>query len=349
MAVYGAIIPGSERLARIPVLSREAKLRLRWFNYWQSHNHNVSLTCRYFGISRRTFYYWKPHYEAKGAAGLENRPKRPKKIAKPKWDCDLLLKVLELRELYPRWGKEKLARLEGLKGKVSVSTVGRMLKHLKETGRLKEPMVRAISAKKRHKRRYARRKPEDYEVKEPGDLVEVDTLDVRPLPGVVLKQFSGRDVVSRWDVVETHRRATATSASLYLDTLEARMPFRIKAIQVDGGSEFYAQFERECEKRQIRLFELPPRSPKLNGHVERAQRTHTEEFYEVWADRLDWTVEGLNEQLRKWERIYNEVRPHQALGYLTPAEWLRQHEAERRKENEPHGGYPHGPPSVWPS
>ena len=29
------------------------------------------------------------------------------------------------------------------------------------------------------------------------------------------------------------------------------------------------------------LFVLPPRSPKLNGHVERAQRTHKEEFYEV--------------------------------------------------------------------
>ncbi|MCD6453191.1 MAG: hypothetical protein J7K77_02775 [Dehalococcoidales bacterium] len=40
-------------------------------------------------------------------------------------------------------------------------------------------------------------------------------------------------------------------------------------------------FEEECQRRGIKLFVLPPRSPKLNGHVERAQRTHTEEFYEV--------------------------------------------------------------------
>jgi transposase InsO family protein len=66
---------------------------------------------------------------------------------------------------------------------------------------------------------------------------------------------------------------------------------------------------------------LPPRSPKLNGHVERAQRTHTEEFYEV--TELEWTVPAVNRQLREWERIYNTIRPHQALGYRTPREFLR--------------------------
>jgi len=58
------------------------------------------------------------------------------------------------------------------------------------------------------------------------------------------------------------------------------MPFAIKAIQVDGGSGFQDAFERECQKKGIKLFVLPPRSSKLNGHVERAQRVHTEEFLE---------------------------------------------------------------------
>ena len=56
------------------------------------------------------------------------------------------------------------------------------------------------------------------------------------------------------------------------------MPFAVKAVQVDGGSEFMAQFEEACRQRGIRLFVLPPRPPKLNGHVERAQRTHKDEF-----------------------------------------------------------------------
>jgi len=53
-------------------------------------------------------------------------------------------------------------------------------------------------------------------------------------------------------------------------------------MMVDGGSEFYLHFEEECQRRKIRLFVLPPKSPKLNGCVERARRTHTEEFYEVY-------------------------------------------------------------------
>jgi len=43
------------------------------------------------------------------------------------------------------------------------------------------------------------------------------------------------------------------------------MPFTIRAIQVDGDSEFEAVFEEECLRRDIKLFVLPPRSPKLNG------------------------------------------------------------------------------------
>lgn len=68
------------------------------------------------------------------------------------------------------------------------------------------------------------------------------------------------------------------------------------------------------------LFELPPRSPKLNGRVERANRTHTEEFYEVYE--LPWTVASLNVRLREWEQVYNHIRPHWALDYLTPAQVL---------------------------
>src|SRR6516164_9619385 len=52
------------------------------------------------------------------------------------------------------------------------------------------------------------------------------------------------------------------------------MPFPIRALQVDGGSEFAAEFEQACQQRGLYLFVLPPRSPKLNGAVERANRTH---------------------------------------------------------------------------
>ena len=143
---------------------------------------------------------------------------------------------------------------------------------------------------------------------------------MRPLRGMVLKHFTARDVVSRWDVVEAHTRATANTSATFLNAVLDRMPFPVHAIQVDGGSEFQAGFEEACREQGIRLFVLPPRSPKLNGCVERAQRTHTEEFYEVNDFSLE--MAPLNRELLAWERIYNTVRPHQALGYLTPHQFV---------------------------
>ena len=108
------------------------------------------------------------------------------------------------------------------------------------------------------------------------------------------------------------------------------MPFPVRALQVDGGSEFEAIFEEECQRRGIKLFILPPRSPKLNSGVERAHRTHTEEFYEVTESSFD--IPELRGELLEWEKIYNTVRPHQALGYLTPVKFLEHWRQSQRKE-----------------
>jgi putative transposase len=326
MSVYGSIVPGVGRLAKLLVeLSKEARRRLKWFDYYYSHGCNARLTCRHFDISPQTFYRWKRRYDPHHLKSLENRSCRPKRARRPTWSPELVEAVLKLREQYPRWGKDKLVILVGEQGfATSTSTVGRILRWLKDRGVLREPLRMARAVRKRGpKRPYAARKPRGYKAKEPGDIVEVDTLDIRPLPGVILKQFTARDIVSRWDTLEVHSRATANIAAGFLDSLEARMPFPIRAIQVDGGSEFMAQFEEECQQRKILLFVLPPRSPKLNGHVERANRTHSEEFYEVVDS--DFTVADLIPKLLGWEQIYNTVRPHQALGYLTPLQFLQQY------------------------
>ncbi|MGB6872678.1 MAG: integrase core domain-containing protein, partial [Dehalococcoidia bacterium] len=271
-------------------------------------------------------------YDPRHVESLEDHSHRPRHVRQPIYPVKLAEAVLKLREEYPRWGKDKLVillRREGFAS--SASTVGRILKKLKERGVLKESLPNHISARKSQRQRpYAVRKPKDYVAKEPGDIVEVDTLDVRPLPGMILKHFTARDIISRWDVLEAHTRASSNTASGFIDTLLTRMPFPIKAIQVDGGSEFQDAFERECQRRGIKLFVLPPRSPKLNGHVERAQRTHTEEFYEVTD--ANFNIPELNQALLKWENVYNTIRPHQALGYLTPQEFLKHNQQNQRKE-----------------
>jgi len=332
MRIVSGIAPGTIKLAkRTADLSKEAQRRVKWFDYYYSHGENARLTCRYFGISPQTFYRWKRRYDPQRLKTLEDHSRRPKHMHQPTASPELIEAVLKLREEYPRWGKDKIVVLLKEQGfRVSTSMVGRIIRRLKDRGVLKEPVRNHISASKRLlERPYAIRKPKDYEVVKPGDLIQLDTLDVRPLPGIVLKHFTARDIVSRWDVIEVYSRATASTAAHFLDKLERSVPFGLEAIQVDGGSEFEAIFEEECQKRNIKLFVLPPRSPKLNGYVERAHRTHTEEFYEVTDSSFDLTE--LRDELSHWQKIYNTIRPHQALGYLTPLEFLEQWKQKSKK------------------
>ena len=236
-----------------------------------------------------------------------------------------------LREENPRWGKDKLARLLRTEGwEVSISMVGRILTALKRTGVLREARAPGVTVlRKAHPRPYAVRKPRDYPVLEPGDLVEVDTMDLRPLPGVVLKQFTSRDLVARWDVLAVGTQASAAAATRFLDDLQQRSPYPAKAIQVDGGSEFMAGFEQAGQQRGIRLFVLPPRSPKLNGSVERANRTHAEEFWECYDG--DFDLSTVRPALLAWEQRYNTFRPHQALRYQTPLDVIQQWQATRKE------------------
>jgi putative transposase len=332
MRIISGVVSGASRLAGLQIeLSKKARQRLKWFDYYNSRGYNARLTCRHFDISPQTFYRWKKRYNPRHLESLEDRSHRPYHVRQPSYSVELVEAVLRLREGYPRWGKDKLVvLLHRERFDCSASMVGRILHKLKERGVLREPVSNHASARKRQwQRPYAIRKPKEYVAKKPGDIVEVDTLDVRPLPGVILKHFTARDVISRWDVLEAHSRATSNTASGFIDVLLKRMPFPIKAIQVDGGSEFQDAFERECQKRGIKLFVLPPRSPKLNGHVERAQRTHTEECYEV--TEANFEIGELNRALLEWEKVYNTIRPHQALGYLTPQQFLEQCQQKRRE------------------
>ncbi len=318
-----SIAKGFYRLSKNapPELSQKEFDRLRALTIHQETG-DVKLVCQTFGISRATMYRWQKRFNPRDLTSLREQSRRPRRVRKPLWSRELVRAVKELREEYPRWGKDKIVVLvRGQGHEASTSTVGRILRHLGQRGELKEPKRRNISAKRKSRRPYGVRKPKDYRVEKPGDLVQVDTLDVRPFPWMTLKQFTARDVISKWDVIEARRRATATTAKEFIDTLGHRMPFKVRALQVDGGSEFYSDFEEECQSRKIRLFVLPPKSPKLNGCVERAHRTHTEEFYEVYE--VPWNVTELNPELRRWENTYNCVRPHQALNYKTPLQFLK--------------------------
>jgi putative transposase len=330
---YGSLIPGSEyirSLVRQGTISPTAAARLKWLDHY-SQQGNARLTCRHFDISPQTFYRWKRWFDPYDLTTLEDESHRPHHSRKPQTAPVVVERILALRQKYPRWGKDKLVvllRREGIR--TSTSTVGRVMKRLRERGVLVEPLnVRLAreARKRRWKPRYAMRKPEGYRIDAPGDLVQVDTVQIRFANSQIRHQYSARDAISRWDCGRAYGRASSLTATSFLDYMQKKFPFSIRAIQIDGGSEFKKHFEAACRDRGIRLFIIPPRSPKLQGYAERSNRTHREEFYEV--EEIELSLEGHNRQLEEWHKTYNYIRPHQSLGYLTPNEfyqrWLKEH------------------------
>jgi putative transposase len=197
--------------------------------------------------------------------------------------------------------------------------VGRVMARLRARGLLVEPAsvrLAKLARKRRRKPRYAVRRPREYRVEAPGDLVQVDTLQVRLLPNLLRIQFRAHDVISKYAGLKTYKRQTSGAAAEFLHHLKMKFPFRIRAIQIDGGSEFMDQFEDACRRRKILLFVNPPHRPEMNGGVERGNRTDREEFYEV--KELSLNVEELNQQVEEYERGFNYDRPHKALEMKTP-------------------------------
>lgn len=306
-------------------LSRDAQARLLMLRWHEEHGRNVSLTCRHFGTSRPRFYRWQQRYRRSGLRGLEDRSHRPRAVRRPSWRLAEIETVLRLREQYPRWGKAKLQVLLAAEGiHLSCSMIGRMLHRLRVSGQLHEGTRRGTRTMSRP-RPYAMRKPKDYMIVRPGDLVQVDTKDLRFGNGSTFKHLSLVDTISRYAAAEVSQGASAQTVAGHLDRMLARLPFTVRAIQVDGGSEFKADFETYCQTHTLRLFVLPPRSPKLNGMVERLQRTFDEECYQCFDGPL--RVADLSDEVHAYETTYNTIQPHCSLGYRTPAQFLAQLEA----------------------
>ena len=96
-------MPKAKRLSSLGVeLSREAKRRLEWIDWYRANGSSARKTCRHFSISLDTFYRWLRRYDPKGLTTLEDRSRRPKRVRQPSWNPELAQAVLKLRERYPK-------------------------------------------------------------------------------------------------------------------------------------------------------------------------------------------------------------------------------------------------------
>jgi transposase InsO family protein len=160
-------------------------------------------------------------------------------------------------------------------------------------------------------RRRGRHTPKRYSRPVPGDRVQMDSCKI--CPGVY--QFTAIDDGSRYLVVGTAKRANAAATLAFLDQVLEEMPFAIQRVQTDRGTAFFAEtVQRRLMAETIKFRPIPPRSPHLNGKVERAHRTVLEEF---WAT-VDPKASDVDVRLAEWVHHYNWHRSHEALNGLCP-------------------------------
>jgi putative transposase len=137
------------------------------------------------GLSRASYHRWKGRLKDEGPTGLKPRSKRPQRLrGKVHWSPE----VEGLRKENPTWGRWPIW-LSWRKAGYTLSerTVGRILAYLEGQGRVE----RVAGFLARARRGKSQRRPPGYEVKAPGDLVQIDTLSVSLGPGEEVKHFRG--------------------------------------------------------------------------------------------------------------------------------------------------------------
>lgn len=278
------------------------------------------------GVARSTYYRWKQNYKYFGLAGLENESKRPINARKSSWSRETENRVYHLRKKFCLMGKQKIAVMYERKYrvKISQSMVGRIITKLIKRGSLL-PVKYYLYGKKDTKKRvfngYAQRWKSGMKATKPGELVQIDHATIE-IPGFgTAKHFSATCPTTKYAVYQLYQEATSKNAADFLEYIKNSLPFPIYSIQVDGGSEFRAFFESACEKAQIPLFVLPPRSPELNGNVERSNGTAKYEFYAQYNGAPSLYL--LRKNLYKFNLFYNFERPHQGIGLLTPSQFFK--------------------------
>ena len=272
---------------------------------------SVKQVCDLFNVPRSTFYEWKKKYDKDGFEGL--RRQIPVENNHPQRLADNVVdKILELRKEYQLGAIRITWYLERYHGiKTSESSVYRTLvRH----GLNRLP--KTASRRTVHTKRYAK--------KVPGHHVQVDVKFVN-LEGphgtnVRRYQYTAIDDATRIRALRIYKKHNQSSAIDFIDYVVDKFPFRIHTVRTDRGHEFQAQFHWHVEDKGMRHVYIKPRSPQLNGKVERSHRTDQKEFYQLltYTDDVD-----LNKKLEAWENFYNFNRPHGAFEGKTPYEALK--------------------------
>jgi len=316
---YGTIIPHVWRLSKIVKLSKDGQKRLKWIDHYQRKK-NVVETCRHFDITRSLFYKWFDRFKENGVKGLETKSCRPLNIRHREIVREAQNEVENIRRENPAWSKYKVSWI--LKRDFGIicspSSVNRIF-HDKSLFWPKPVNQTQISAKKAWKIR-RKRVPQGLRGAAPGSLVEIDVKVLNTL-GKTFYQFTAIDTCTKNKFIQIYSRKTANCGLKFVKAVIDFYPFRIYHINSDNGGEFLAECHAYLEAKKITHYFSRVRTPEDNPMVENTIKADEYEFW-AWGNLCD-TVEELNIKAKIWMDKFNNYRPHQALNYLTPMEYLR--------------------------
>jgi transposase InsO family protein len=294
---------------------RLQKWRLGVLRHVEEVTHNVTKTCRYYGIGRTAYYEWFNRYQKEGEESLRDKSRRPHNspMATP---VEIVAKVVYLRQTYhfgPLRIKMYLERYHGIS--VNKSSIWKILK------RLNINLLPASQRYKRHAERWKR-----YEKPQPGHRLQVDVKFLERIKDTRQRyyQFTAIDDCTRLRVLRIYEKNNQLTAIQFMDYVLSRLPFHTEVIQTDNGSEFQGQFHWHILDKGINHVYIKPRTPRLNGKVERSHRIDGEEFYRMLEGVVIDDAKLFNDKLQEWENFYNFQRPHSALNGQTPYERFRE-------------------------
>lgn len=297
--------------------SAEAKRRLKWMEYYELHK-NAAQACRHFDIPLKSFWKWRKRFLEEGLVGLEDQIRRPEHTRQRETPQRTIDFICRIRETNPCFSKYKIAAALNYEYGIalSASSVGRVLKDYgfilpRDTKRRKKA---ALSPVRRISNKIKR------SIKQPGDLVHVDTKHLYLVGGRRVFHFTAIDALSRFKFAWVHSTITSASSARFLDQAFSYFPFEVRAMVSDNGSEYKGKFDQRLQELHIDHYFIYPHSPKQNGIVERAIRTDIEEFYHHGG--LEENIEQQNKRIAQWNEYYNYKRYHRSLGCLTPAQYL---------------------------
>lgn len=294
----------------------EAALRLKVLQHagkfgWKS-------ACDAYNISRATYFNWRKEFNESGLEGLCAKSTRPHNYRQSKIHPLLVGYIKELRQDCGNIGREKLkifvdnyAVQIGVPT-ISERTIGRIISkyNLFESTKPRKATYRKIPA---YRSKYAPK------VTDTGFL-EMDCVTLYRL-GMPFRFVCCIDVFTRIAYVEQVKSLTSASAALVFQNCQKSLPFPVTTVQTDNGSEFLKDFDAHLSTSSIPHYFTLPHSPKINGIVERFNRTIQEEFLNR-TDSMVFAPKHFKNELIDWLSWYNSCRPHAALDNQTPCEFF---------------------------